>query len=451
MNGWTFIRLINALRQVSLSISAKDILDAQTCLARYPEIPPKQILRSLFIHRPQDTGVFEAVWRIVVGCAESLNSQDSKDTSVKKDLEDHNSPGIGGQGTGRGTGGISLTSCRNILDSSKVSRMISLSRIEELVGSEQEFEDIVKKILTDLDYFTWINSSDLAYQRGSLSEDDWILHHNARATIINEIQQQILTVQVKHHNSWEPLVRQHWLYKSLSLLSEEEKELVKSSIRKWTRKLALNQGARWKSSKKGTIDIAQIIRQSVQWDGHFFKLYFRNKIPQVPELVVLCDVSNSMASFVEFLIYVVTCFRERIRKVRILFFIDSIWDVTELVRNEELTEVKQEIKSWGHKVSSGFSNYGAVFRELAEKKLQDISSQAVLVILGDGKNNYHQAQAEYLAQIAEKVRKVFWLNPLERSEWSEPDNTMREYQIYCSKVYRCRTARDLQKIVKDVF
>ncbi|SDH70342.1 VWA domain-containing protein [Desulfosporosinus hippei] len=451
MNGWTFIRVINALRQVSLSISSQDILDAQTCLACYPEIPPKQILRSLFIHRPQDTGVFETVWRIVVGCSETFNSEDSKDTSVKKDLENHNSPGIGGQGTGRGTGGISLTNSGDILDSAKISRIISLSRIEELVGSEQEFEDVVKKILTDLDYFTWINSFDLAYQRGSLSEDDWILHHNARATIINEIQQQILTVQVRHHNSWEPVVRQHWLYKSLSLLSEEEKELVKSSIKKWTRKLALKQGARWKSSKKGTIDIAQIIRQSVQWDGHFFKLYFRHKKPQVPELVVLCDVSNSMASFVEFLIYVVTCFRERIRKVRILFFIDSIWDVTEFVWNQELTEVKQEIKSWGHKVSSGFSDYGAVFKELAEKKLQGISSQAVLVILGDGKNNYHQAQAEYLAQIAEKVRKVFWLNPLEKNEWSEPDNAMKEYQIYCSKVYRCRTARDLQKIVKDVF
>ena len=82
---------------------------------------------------------------------------------------------------------------------------------------------------------------------------------------------------------------------------------------------------------------------------------------------------------------------------------------------------------------------------------RDLSSRAILVILGDGKNNYRPAQEEYIAHISSKVRNVFWLNPLDSQEWNEPDNMMKEYQKYCSKVYRCRTARDLQKIVKDIF
>ena len=28
---------------------------------------------------------------------------------------------------------------------------------------------------------------------------------------------------------------------------------------------------------------------------------------------------------------------------------------------------------------------------------------------------------------------------------------MKEYHKYCSKVYRCRSASDLQRVVKDVF
>ena len=60
-------------------------------------------------------------------------------------------------------------------------------------------------------------------------------------------------------------------------------------------------------------------------------------------------------------------------------------------------------------------------------------------------------QEEYIAHISSKVRNVFWLNPLDSQEWNESDNMMKEYQKHCSKVYRCRTARDLQKIVKDIF
>lgn len=450
MDGWTFIRLIHALRQVSLSISSQDILDAQTCLVRYPDLSRKQILKAMLIHRPQDASIFETVWRIVVGNTESCEGECSQD--VTTDLEENrDSQGRGGQGVGRGSGGISLTAKGNILELSHLSDLIPFSRLEELAGSGKEFEEVVKRILADIDYYGWINSFDLAYQRGTLSEDEWYSHQNTRAAILREIRQQVLMVQVKLDNSWEPLVRQHWLFKPLSSLSEDEKELVKTSIRKWARKLAVRPGSRWKSHNKGSIDIARILRQSVQRDGLFIHLCYRHKIPRAPELVVLCDVSNSMASYVEFLIYLVTCLRARFRKIRVFFFIDSVWDVTEFVWDDDLSGVKQEIKSWGHKVSSGFSDYGAVFKELAENKLREVSSRGILMILGDGRNNYRPPQSEYIAQISEKVRNVFWLNPLEVLEWSEPDNVMKEYQRYCSKVYRCRSASDLQRIVKCVF
>lgn len=449
MDGWAFFRLVHALRQVSLSISSQDILDAQSCLVRYPDLSCKQILQSLFVHRPQDATIFDTVWRIVVEKSES--SQPDYPINSQKDPEGNNSQGIGGQGVGRGSGGISLTAIGDMLDPSHVSKLISFSRLEELAGSGIEFEEVVKTILADIDYFAWINSFDLAYQRGTLSEDEWFIHQNTRASIVRRIRQLVLMNQVTLDNSWAPLVRQHWLYKPLSSLSEEEKELVRSSIRKWARKLAFQPGSRWRSYNKGSIDIAKIVQKSVQWDGLFLHLCYRHKIPRAPELVVLCDVSNSMAAFVEFLIYLVTCLRARFRKIRVFFFIDSVWDVTEFVWDDDLSGVKQEIKSWGHKVSSGFSDYGAVFKELAENKLKEVSSRAILMILGDGKNNYRPAQSEYIAQISERVRKVFWLNPLKIQEWSEPDNAMKEYQNSCSKIYRCRTASDLQRIVKDIF
>ena len=450
MDGWNFIRLVHALRQVSLSISSQDILDAQICLARFPDLSAKQITKSIFVHRPQDAAIFETVWRILLQNPESSTSNDSDD-ETKNPEENPDSSGIGGKGVGRGSGGVSLTVKGNNLDSSNISNLMPFARLEELTGSELGFEDVVKKVLAEMDYYSWINSYDLAYQRGNLSEETWYAHQDRRDSLNREIRQRVMAAQVSKENSWEPLVRQHWLFKSLNTLTEKEKELVKSSIRKWARKLAFRPGSRWKTSHRGIIDISRVIQESVQWDGLLFHLSYRQKMPRASELVVLCDVSNSMAAFVEFLIYLVTCLRARFRKIRLFFFIDSVWDVSEFVCDDDLSGVKQEIKSTGDKVSSGFSDYGEVFRELAENRLNDVSSRATLVILGDGKNNYRPAQTEYLAQISEKVRNVYWLNPLEIQEWNERDNMMHEYQKYCSKVYRCRSASDLQKIVQDVF
>ena len=451
MNGWNFIKLVDALRRVSVSISSQDILDAQVCLDRFPDLPEKQILKSLFIRRPQDSAIFETIWRILLEKTRT-SDLDYADQTVNGALEENQeSFGVGGQGVGHGSGGISLTAKGHSLDASHLSELVPAARLEELTASGLEFEQIVQKILAEMDYYTWINSNDLAYQRNEISEESWYEHQDSRTSLMREVRQKVFKAQISNENSWEPLARQHWLIKPLNTLTEEEKALVKSSIQKWARKLALRPGSRWKPSRRGSIDISRIIQQSAQCDGVIFNLNYHQKIPRAPELVVLCDVSNSMASYVEFLIYMVTCLRARFRKIRVFFFIDSVWDVSDFVWDDDLDTVKEEIKSWGHKASSGFSDYGAVFRELAEDKLRDLSSRATLVILGDGKNNYRPAQAEYIAHISNKVRNVFWLNPLDSQEWNEPDNMMEEYQKYCSNVYRCRCARDLQKIVKDIF
>ena len=452
MDGWNFIRLVHALRRVLVSISSQDILDAQVCLVRFPDLSEKQILKSLFIHRPHDSAIFETIWRILLENPKSSVQNYSEDGPKNAVLEEtQDSSGIGGQGVGHGSGGSSLTAKGNSLDSSHLTNLIPFARLEELACSGLELEEMVQTILAEMDYYTWINSHDLAYQRSELSEETWYTHLDTRAALIQEIRQQVLTAQVSHENSWEPLARQHWLFKPLSTLTDQEKDLVKSSIRKWARKLALRPGSRWKTSHRGSIDISRIIQQSVQGDGILFRLSYRQRIPRAPELVVLCDVSNSMAAFVEFLIYMVTCLRARFRKIRVFFFIDSVWDVSDFVWDDDLGGVKQEIKSWGRKASSGFSDYGVVFRELAENLLKEVSSRATLVILGDGKNNYRPARTEYIAQISSKIRNVFWLNPLDSLEWNEPDNMMKEYQKYCSKVYRCRSASDLQRVVKDIF
>lgn len=452
MDGWKLTRLVHDLRQVSIVISTQDIIEAQTCFTRFPEISEKEILKALFIHRIQDLPTFEMVWRILMENPELLDQKPSPDhAKVPPVVGKQVSPGVGGLGEGSGSGGTSLTAKGTVVEAEHISRLIPYARLEELAGSGLDFEDQVAVILKEMDYHTWINSYDLAYRRGELSEEKWYAIQAIRSALILEIRHLAMATQVNHRNSWQPVVKQHWLYKPLSSINEREKALVKSSIKKWARKLALRPGLRWKTSRRGTIDLSRIVQQSVSCDGVLMRLSYRQRIPSAPELVVLCDVSNSMASYVEFFMYLVSCLRARFRKIHLYFFIDSIWDISDSIREAGLADVKQEIESWGYKGSSGFSDYGTVFKEFAENKLNDISLRSNLIILGDGKNNYRPAQPEYLAMISEKVKSIVWLNPLEFEEWQDRDNTMKEYQPYCSKVYRCRSASDFQRIVHNVF
>jgi uncharacterized protein len=450
MNGWNFLRLIHALRQTSISISSQDVCEAQICLERFPNITEKQIFHALLIRRPQDIATFEAVWRIIFD-SQSDNAIGDKETRNLANKESKNTPNIGGQGIGRGYGGVSLTNLSTFDNSQTFSLRINPLKLEELIKQGVDFEDLVNTVLTDIDYYTWVNSYDLAYQRGTLSEEDWYSNLEYRAELLEEIRYRVLAIQVNQENCWQPLVRQHWLFKPLSTLSDEEKNLVKSSIRKWARKLAVRPGQRWKISHTGNIDVAHVVQQSAQWNGRIFRLSYRQKVPRAPELVVLCDVSNSMAAFVEFVIFLVSCLRRRFRKIRVYFFIDKVWDVTDFIWDEELDDIKEEIKSWGHKISLGFSDYGTVFKELAEKHLKDVSSKGTIILLGDGKNNYRSPQEEYIAQISERVRHIYWLNPLNVEEWNTPDNVMKDYFPYYQKAYRCQNANDLQKIVMSVF
>jgi uncharacterized protein with von Willebrand factor type A (vWA) domain len=452
MDGWKFLSLVQSLRQVSIPVSSQDILEALFCLNHFSCLSEKKIIKSLVIHRPQDVEVFDAVWKIVI------EEPENNAKELRKTIEDKSSPdasdtsqAFGGQGTGRGFGGITLTSMKTGQEIDSFINTISTLQLEYFVNREKEFEDAIKTMLADLNYYTWINSYDLAYQRRTLNEDEWQIHQNHRINIVNALRQRFLSSLVLRENSWEPVVRQHWLYKPLSNLTESEKILVKSSIQKWARKLALKPGMRWKASSRGSIDISKILKQSVQWDGALFRLSYRQKTLQAPELIVLCDISNSMAAFVEFLIYLVNCLRARFKKIRVFFFIDCVWEVSNSLKNNDYLEIKQEIISWGHKISSGYSDYGAVFKEIAEKYLSEFSSNGTVLILGDGKNNYRLPQTEYLVRILEKERYIFWLNPLEIEEWNEPDNMMREYQAYCTHVYRCSSASDLEIIVKNVF
>ncbi|CAA7601897.1 VWA domain containing CoxE-like protein [Acididesulfobacillus acetoxydans] len=435
MDGWHFLVFTSALRYV-VPVSTQDLGEALKALRRFPHLPEKQVLRATLIHRPQEMNAFELVWQAVFNRAPLAEERKGNPGSAPAQAS-----GPGELGQGRGSGGVSLQAGRP-----------SFAKVRALLAGwdrtvpEVALEETVRQLLGEAGAHTWLNAQELAFSRGQTTADDFEEARNHLESLAEALRRELKIRNIELDNSWESLHRESWQHKPLLGLTAEERSLVQTAIRQWGRRLAVRPGWRFSPTRRGALDLRATVREASRNDGRAFHLHYRRRLPRIPELVVLCDVSNSVAPYAEFLLFLVARLRANFRRVRLFFFIDTLWDVPAEIWDDDLQDLSPAIQSWSGKASSGFSDYGRVFRQLAENVLPEISALSTLLILGDGRNNFRPAQAEYLAEIEQNVRSILWLNPLNPEEWLARDNALPSYRPYCRAVYRCRTVQDLHLI-----
>lgn len=444
LNGWSFLQLIYALRQAEFSISLTDLENILYCLKSFPNLDLKTTLKANLIHSSDENPLFDTIW--------SMLMQESFDDSAPKravNIPNEGQIAPGGQGLGSGFGGISIfpnpSSLSNKLTSSQNIQTYLQIMPHEI--KELETEEQIQWVLGQMDLYQVLNSKELSYQRGKITEDELQHFVTLKVQLQKQIRQQLLWNRIQRENQWQILKTEHWLYRPLESFSQEEKSTVQQALKILGKRLAQRPGFRKKTSVRGEISIQRAIQELIRGNGCIFRLNHQARVPQRPELVVLCDISNSVLPYSEFLLFLVSHLKLRFRKIRIFLFIDSLWNVTD----EEGFNTVETIQAWSRRNSSGYSDYGKVLAEFHHDWLPIISSQGTVLILGDGRNNYRPSQAEYLQKAKEKVSRVYWLNPLDEKDWYSADNVLKEYQPYCSDVFRCRTVKDLQHLSRKIF
>ena len=96
------------------------------------------------------------------------------------------------------------------------------------------------------------------------------------------------------------------------------------------RMLATRLAARRRRSRAGAIDLRKTLRKSMSTGGVPIDVVLRKPRPARPELVVLCDVSGSVAGFSHFTLLLVHALRQQFSRVRVFAFIDTTDEVTHL-------------------------------------------------------------------------------------------------------------------------
>ncbi len=234
--------------------------------------------------------------------------------------------------------------------------------------------------------------------------------------------------------------------------SRDEMGNLKKALGPLTRKLQARLARKRKHERRGPLDFRSTVRHSLSYGGVPADPKFKYPRPSKPELMVVADISGSVAAFARFTLMLVYAIQNQFSKVRSFVFIDGIDEVTDYFKGvDDVTEAVHRVNTEADVVwVDGHSDYGHAFEVFWEKWGQQIGPKTTVLLLGDARNNYHASQSWVVKEIRAKARHVYWLNPEPKSYWNTGDSIVGEYGTHTDGVYECRNLRQLEGFVEKL-
>jgi uncharacterized protein with von Willebrand factor type A (vWA) domain len=234
--------------------------------------------------------------------------------------------------------------------------------------------------------------------------------------------------------------------------TREEMAALRRALQPLARRLAVRLARRRRHRRRGPLDFRSTVRHSLSYGGVPAEPRFRHRRPSKPEIVVVADVSGSVAAFARFTLQFVHALSGQFSRVRSFVFVDGIDEVTRLFEGaDDLAHAVQRVNTEADVIwAEGHSDYGHALSAFWERWGTEMSSRTTVVVLGDARSNYHPSEAWALGEVARRARHVWWLNPEPRSYWDTGDSIVSEYAVHCDGVYECRNLRQLERFVEHI-
>jgi hypothetical protein len=226
--------------------------------------------------------------------------------------------------------------------------------------------------------------------------------------------------------------------------NRDEMAQLERALRPLSRKLAVRLARKRRHRRRGPVDLRQTVRRSLSTGGVPIDLRFKPPRPAKPEIIVIADISGSVASFARFTLMLVHAIASQFSKVRSFVFVDGLDEVTKLFEGcDDPAAAVARINAEADVIAfDGHSDYGRALLSFHERFADQVTKRSA-----DARNNYHQAHAELVADLRFRAKAVYWLNPEPTSYWNSGDSIINQYAPYCDRVIECRTLRQLEAFV----
>lgn len=165
------------------------------------------------------------------------------------------------------------------------------------------------------------------------------------------------------------------------------------------------------------LDLRRVLRASLRTGGVDLPLCYRHPRRRIPPLVVLCDISGSMARYTEMLMRFAHTLMTARERVEIFLLGTRLTVVTRWLRGRDidlsLQRCGKQVVDWG-----GGTRLGPCLREFNHRWSRRVLGQrAIVLLITDGLERESESEpstdlAAEAARLRRSCQRLVWLNPL---------------------------------------
>jgi uncharacterized protein with von Willebrand factor type A (vWA) domain len=189
---------------------------------------------------------------------------------------------------------------------------------------------------------------------------------------------------------------------------------IEALMRRFARRLKhvrLRREARARNGRR--LDLAATIRRSVGSGGTPLRLAWRRQRRVRPRLVLLIDVSRSMAPYSFFYLRLARALNAELTDMRSFIFHTHLTAVSEALREPDPHRAQQRLQV----IAAGWAGGTRIGASLAQFNRDHaprcVHSRTAVIIVSDGYDTGEPGQlSAALAALRRRARRVVWLNPL---------------------------------------
>jgi len=237
------------------------------------------------------------------------------------------------------------------------------------------------------------------------------------------------------------------LHRDMQQIADREVERIADLIRRLSLTLAGRLSRRYRySRRRRLVDIRRTIRRNLSYGGAPFKLSFRSRQAHKPRLLLICDVSASMARYARFVLQFVYGLSSAVREIESFVFSEDLERVTPYFRHgrgfaETMTALVNESRQWGLT-----TNFGAALQTFLRLHRPLLHNDTRVFVVSDTRTVAPRSAAVELAAVRRHVKEIIWLNTVPEGEWDRLPG-VRAFLEH-ARMVECRTLYQLESILR---
>ncbi len=174
------------------------------------------------------------------------------------------------------------------------------------------------------------------------------------------------------------------------------------------------------SVSRAHIDMRRTMQNSLR-NSELIPLQFKRQITRPPAIIVLCDISGSMAQYSRMFLHFMHAMTNNGDRVHSFLFGTRLTNISRYLRNKDvdlaLEETAKAVEDW-----SGGTRIGFCLKQFNQHWSRRMLGQgAVVILLTDGLDRGEGPElGKQMERLSKSCRQLVWLNPLLRYKKFEP-------------------------------